>query len=181
MCLAGLLLAGCAGDDSKSPEAQNGVDQGGERRTVRDPVGDVTEDAELGGPVDQERADLQEVTISRSGKRLQVTFQTVEQPGEAKTQRLVAASPDGRHTAVIEAVFDDEPRRRGEYRTPSGERRPAKVEQRGNEVTVKVPLDEVTRAPKFRWRAAVVETRQSPEVADRLPDLSSEWLTFPAM
>lgn len=107
-----------------------------------------------------------------------MTFDTVEQPGDAQTQRLVASNPSGSRSAIIEAVLDDNSLR-GLYRPPSAARRPVTASRQGSQVTVSAPLDEVTSAPSFRWQARAISTRGVSEIADRLPGVNSERLGFP--
>lgn len=176
--LAAMLLVGC-GEDRSGAGSNRASGAGPERTTAQDPAGDVAEDSELGGPADRQRLDLRRVTLVRSGESLKVTFDTVEQPGDAQTQRLIASNPSGVRSVVIEAVLDDN-RLEGLYRAPSAARRPVTASRDGSEVTVSAPLDDVTSAPSFRWQARTISPRQVPEIADRLPGVDSERLVFPA-
>jgi len=167
-----LLLASCG-----EPEAPV-VRAGPQASAVGDRVGDVVEDAEIGGPVDQERVDLERVSVRRSGGQLEVTFDTIEQPGDAQVEQFVAVGPQGGRRSTIRAIFDDRPGAEATYRPPEGPQRAVEVIGRGSEVTVTVPLDRVTEAPSFRWQAKVISTRGKDELVDHAPDGEREWVEF---
>lgn len=157
------LLAGCGGDD---PAVD--ADQSPLLVTARDETGDVAQVPN--GPADQERLDIDRVTVERDGPRLRVTFDTVEQPGEEQVRRLYAWSPSGDRTSVIEAVAGEAGEVRGYHTAPGGPRRRVPASQSGSLVTVTARLDAVTAAESFRWQARTLETRLDTAVADRVPD-----------
>ena len=183
LMLGSILLTGC-GDGAETAQsgqretfaAGNGVE------TVRltDPAGDVQARKNLSDQPrpPEARLDLRNVEIRRDRDSLRVRFTTAAPPGPGTIQRLIVYDDQLRSRSYIQAEHSASGRVRGTARPADGVGRRVKAGLSGRVVTAEAPLDELTRAPRFKWRARTLSG--SPvEIDDRAPSTIGQYRIFP--
>lgn len=182
--LAGVGLGACGDDDADGRQREKGREPqptpGDQRQRLEDPRGDVlVKPPAPARKVTRAQLDLLDVTLGRDRGGITVSFVTAAPPGPGMLQ--VVEVYDLRQ--LVEAPIEIRYRRDGEVRAvarpPRGTFKRVSVKVVGREATVRVPLNEYTRKPVFKWRAYTVSTHPTSEIRDRVPHGEHNVAIFP--